>query len=281
MGVITFYVHIRCVFPKLFIYVLIIIMLKNSCFHVLSQTLNLHVGIPFEFEAVCSTLTHPVDVSFVFGVSIQKAAAGLVESIPVVTLLLTRTGNRMAFGAAENVKNLIPGAKLFLKFGTCCATATENIRRGDVAILGGSADSPCLYDVDENIEFSVVSPGYCHDLLLWQAAASSTLVDPRMRIHRLPLFSGSKQFLPGTFPKKIQPASGEMEAAGIWDSVSLTKNKELLFGSVNLISELFYMSEDQVEKFHDPKEKLGLLTSILPPVLKNLVIFLKNRSFFA
>jgi hypothetical protein len=217
-----------------------------------------------------------VVASSVFGASVQRAAAGLIGAVPVVILLLRRTGNRMSFAAAENTQLKVQSAKLYLKFGTCCATAENNIRMGDAAVVGGPTDDTCLFDCDEDEEFSVTSPGYCHDLLLWMAETS--VLDP-IRIHRLPLFSKSIQFTPSTLPNTKQPACGEMEAAGVWESVALSRNDGLRFGSVNIITELFF-ENGQVEKFHDQKEKLALLNDTLPRVLKNLIEFLKQRQDF-
>ncbi len=166
---------------------------------------------------------------------------------------------------------MVQSAKLYLKFGTCCATAKNDIRRGDAMVVGGPTDAPCLFDLAEDVEFPVTSLGYCHNLLLWMAETRG--LDP-IRIHQLPLFSKSTQFTPSTLPKTMRPACGEMEAVGVWDSVALSGSNRLCFGSVNSITELFFKN-GQVKKFHDQQEKVALLNDVVPCVLKNLIEFLK------
>ena len=231
-------------------------------------------GIPFEFEAVSTTLDSSVDAPSMLSASVQGAATGLIEGSPVLILLLSRAGNRMSFAAAEDVKRKVQSAKLYLKLGTCSAISEKrNIRRGDAAVVGGPADVTCLFDLDEDFEYSVTSPGYCHDLLLWVAETQG--LDP-IRIHRLPMFSKSVKFTPLSFPRTVRPACGDMEAAGVWDSVARSGNDGLRFGSVNIITEIFF-EDGSVEKFHDQRAKIALLNPALPRVLKNLITFLKRR----
>ena len=140
-------------------------------------------------------------------------------------------------------------AKILLKIGTVCAASAVNnydLRRGDVSVIGGAADHPCLHNLDEGLQHSISTVGYCTDLLIWHTNNPAIGIS---KCHRLPIYSKSMQFLPTELPNN---SPGDMETAGIWDLV--TKSTQFKFGSVNIISEMF--RAQNVEKFSDQREKL-------------------------
>ncbi|XP_059086890.1 uncharacterized protein LOC131883431 [Tigriopus californicus] len=69
-----------------------------------SAKLVIFTGIPFEYEAAMKTFDSSVETSSAFNGSVMKAVVGLIGTVPTILILLRRTGNRMAFAAAENAQ---------------------------------------------------------------------------------------------------------------------------------------------------------------------------------
>lgn len=230
-------------------------------------------GIPFEAEALSSSMDFTRRLSSVpNGPAVGELMFGSVGGVATMLVRTAKPGSRMSFCAAIMVHDICKNCVLFLKFGTVVYSTTpgvEDVRRGDIVIMGAGSDEPCLWDLDEGQEFSISTLGFCNSLLIWQA---STDYICRSKLFRKKIYCSSKQFVPGTIPAGF---AGEMEGAGLFDAV---KMGNLDFGSVNVVSEIF--CENEIYKFVDQNTKLDVLMECIPPVLRHLISYLQGSNYF-